>query len=167
MKKLLLISVLLLVPTSAGAIECKTKPEVSGSRYWAWRIIDGKKCWYQGERRIAKSKLHWTPDDPPIIARRSMPPADRSRPALPPVPPITAPPPAETEVAIAAPKPVPIARYVTIATKDHVAEAAPVVPFTPFAPKRDNKLLAVMIGATGLTLGLAVLLSNRRRRRTL
>ena len=38
--------------------------------YWSYRLIDGRKCWYEGKPMLSKSSLHWSPartakaDDP-------------------------------------------------------------------------------------------------------
>jgi hypothetical protein len=35
--------------------------------YWSWRIIDGRKCWYEGKPMLSKSLLEWpaqTPERP-------------------------------------------------------------------------------------------------------
>jgi hypothetical protein len=35
---------------------------------WAYRTIDGKKCWYQGPHMMPKSKLKWVIEEPvPMI----------------------------------------------------------------------------------------------------
>ena len=28
--------------------------------YWSWRMIDGRKCWYEGKPMLSKSLLEWT-----------------------------------------------------------------------------------------------------------
>ncbi len=28
--------------------------------YWSWRMIDGRKCWYEGKPMLSKSMLEWT-----------------------------------------------------------------------------------------------------------
>jgi hypothetical protein len=28
-------------------------------RYWSWRLIDGRKCWYEGKPMLSKSSLEW------------------------------------------------------------------------------------------------------------
>jgi hypothetical protein len=38
--------------------------------YWSWRIIDGRKCWYEGKPMLSKSSLEWP-------AQASAPPASR------------------------------------------------------------------------------------------
>ena len=50
-----------LMPTAAGALECKERPD--DKSYWSYRIIDGQRCWYRGHRVIPKSRLEW-PDEP-------------------------------------------------------------------------------------------------------
>ena len=27
--------------------------------YWSWRLIDGRKCWYEGKPSVSKSLLEW------------------------------------------------------------------------------------------------------------
>lgn len=43
-------------PSDSHAIECQARAGGSG---WSWRLIDGKRCWYKGTRRIDKKKLSW------------------------------------------------------------------------------------------------------------
>jgi hypothetical protein len=48
------------VGASVKAVACQTsKPAVHGS--WAWRLIDNRKCWYEGAVGMDKSLLHWPP----------------------------------------------------------------------------------------------------------
>lgn len=44
-----------------GAAEAKQQCRVStGSQgYWSWRMIDGKKCWYEGKPMLSKTMLEW------------------------------------------------------------------------------------------------------------
>lgn len=51
------IAALLLV----GAAEAKQQCSISaGSRgYWSWRMIDGRKCWYEGKPMLSKAMLEW------------------------------------------------------------------------------------------------------------
>jgi hypothetical protein len=47
-------------PSSREGVACQTsKPAGHGS--WAWRLIDGRKCWYEGAVGMDKSILHWPP----------------------------------------------------------------------------------------------------------
>jgi hypothetical protein len=61
------IVVALAVP--AHAIECQLSKGARGY-HWAWREIDGRRCWYEGERGMAKSELHW-PAPPHAVEPRS------------------------------------------------------------------------------------------------
>ena len=51
------------VVTSAQAVTCQTSGP-AGDGHWAWRLIDGRKCWYKGAAGINKSLLHWPPLEP-------------------------------------------------------------------------------------------------------
>jgi hypothetical protein len=42
----------------AYAVECQTSMQ-RGDSHWTWRLIDGRRCWYKGERGMEKSLLHW------------------------------------------------------------------------------------------------------------
>jgi hypothetical protein len=55
-----LIVGLLVFPTaSVQAVECRAELPAHRSGHWSYRIIDGRKCWYQGKSMISKSLLHW------------------------------------------------------------------------------------------------------------
>jgi hypothetical protein len=58
---------------TANTIECQSSPSPYNKNHWAWRLIDNKKCWYAGERRMDKSKLHWAAnaDQAPEPAQRN------------------------------------------------------------------------------------------------
>jgi hypothetical protein len=71
------IVVALAIP--AHAIECQLSKGARGY-HWAWREVDGRRCWYEGEPGIAKSKLHW-PAPPHAVASRST--ESASKPQLP------------------------------------------------------------------------------------
>jgi len=51
-------------PVAAAAEEAKQcsadRPENARS-YWSYRLIDGRKCWYEGKPMLSKSLLHWRP----------------------------------------------------------------------------------------------------------
>jgi hypothetical protein len=32
---------------------------IKSVRYWSWRLIDGRKCWYEGKLMLSKSLLEW------------------------------------------------------------------------------------------------------------
>jgi hypothetical protein len=48
------------VPASAKAVTCQTSGP-AGDGHWAWRLIDGRKCWYKGAAGMDKSLLNWPP----------------------------------------------------------------------------------------------------------
>ena len=48
------------VPAFAKAVACQTSGP-AGDGHWAWRLIDGRKCWYKGAAGMDKSLLHWLP----------------------------------------------------------------------------------------------------------
>jgi hypothetical protein len=45
----------------AGAVEAKQQCSVSAAShgYWSWRMIDGRKCWYEGKPMLSKAMLEW------------------------------------------------------------------------------------------------------------
>lgn len=43
--------------TPANAIDCQTAK--GAGHPWAWRQIDGKRCWYKGRAGMDKTKLRW------------------------------------------------------------------------------------------------------------
>ena len=47
---------------SPGIVQAKQQcsaapPDQHG--YWSWRLIDGRKCWYEGKPMLSKSLLEW------------------------------------------------------------------------------------------------------------
>lgn len=45
--------------TSSQAKECSAERPANARTYWSYRLIDGRKCWYEGRPMISKSLLHW------------------------------------------------------------------------------------------------------------
>jgi len=41
-------------------MDCEPQPVRGDGRHWAYRIIDGRECWYPGERGKPKNELRWT-----------------------------------------------------------------------------------------------------------
>jgi hypothetical protein len=58
----LLMCIFLIFTDSAQAVECQTSVQ-SSDGHWAWRLIDGRRCWYKGESGMDKSLLHWPSAD--------------------------------------------------------------------------------------------------------
>jgi hypothetical protein len=44
---------------TAQAIECSAVMPPHPQRHWSYRLIDGRKCWYQGENNLSKLLLRW------------------------------------------------------------------------------------------------------------
>jgi hypothetical protein len=42
---------------AAAATLCRSAP--TDHKYWSWRQIDGRRCWYPGARRLDKDQLTW------------------------------------------------------------------------------------------------------------
>ena len=45
--------------TPSQAKECSAERPANARTYWSYRLIDGRKCWYEGKPMISKSLLHW------------------------------------------------------------------------------------------------------------
>jgi len=45
--------------TPALAKQCSTERPSNAQTYWSYRLIDGRKCWYEGKPMLSKSLLHW------------------------------------------------------------------------------------------------------------
>ena len=45
--------------TPAQAKQCRTERPSDAQAYWSYRLIDGKKCWYEGKPGYSKSLLQW------------------------------------------------------------------------------------------------------------
>jgi hypothetical protein len=66
MKRLLILGAAVLAtatfPASmsrAQTIECASEVIAGRSGHWSYRLIDGRKCWYQGKPMMPKSSLYW------------------------------------------------------------------------------------------------------------
>ena len=60
---------LLLISSGASATECQSSPGHDG-KWWSWRIVDSKRCWYQGRPGRSKDLLQWAKQSPPLIVTR-------------------------------------------------------------------------------------------------
>lgn len=45
--------------TPAQAKQCSAERPPNARSYWSYRLIDGRKCWYEGKPMLSKSLLHW------------------------------------------------------------------------------------------------------------
>src|ERR1043165_3628071 len=46
--------------TAAQAKQCSAERPANARTYWSYRLIDGRKCWYEGKPMLSKSLLHWS-----------------------------------------------------------------------------------------------------------
>ena len=47
------------VPTALAKQQCRPAMPSNPHGYWSWRLIDGRKCWYEGKPMLSKSTLEW------------------------------------------------------------------------------------------------------------
>jgi len=40
--------------------QCSASMPPNTHGYWSWRLIEGRKCWYEGKPMLAKSSLEWS-----------------------------------------------------------------------------------------------------------
>ena len=52
-------SVVFLSTTPGEAKQCSSERPANVRSHWSYRLIDGRKCWYEGKPLLAKSSLHW------------------------------------------------------------------------------------------------------------
>ena len=77
MSRIVIVMCILFVSiNNAQAIECQTSAQ-DGEGHWAWRLIDGRQCWYKGAGGMDKSLLHWsaaegTSDKPKVGQAQAM-----------------------------------------------------------------------------------------------
>jgi hypothetical protein len=56
-----MITILSIVAPAAQAKQCSmARPLDPKGHWWSWRLIDGRKCWYEGRIAISKSLLQWS-----------------------------------------------------------------------------------------------------------
>jgi hypothetical protein len=47
------------VPNAQAKQQCSQAMPSTPHGYWSWRLIDGRKCWYEGKPMLSKSSLEW------------------------------------------------------------------------------------------------------------
>jgi hypothetical protein len=50
---------LLIGMQAAEAKQCSAAEPSNPQKHWSYRLIDGRKCWYEGENNFPKSLLQW------------------------------------------------------------------------------------------------------------
>src|ERR1700732_2593984 len=48
------------IPAALGKQQCSASVPSNSQGYWSWRMIDGRKCWYEGKPMLSKSSLEWS-----------------------------------------------------------------------------------------------------------
>jgi hypothetical protein len=46
--------------TAIAKQQCSASMPSNPQGYWSWRLIDGRKCWYEGKPMLSKSSLEWS-----------------------------------------------------------------------------------------------------------
>jgi len=47
------------MPAAQAKQQCSPAMPSNPQGYWSWRLIDGRKCWYEGKPGLSKSLLEW------------------------------------------------------------------------------------------------------------
>lgn len=61
----MVIAVLIGTARGAERTACEAQPVRGDKHHWAFRVIDGRTCWYRGERGWDKSRLYWATEELP------------------------------------------------------------------------------------------------------
>ena len=141
---------LLLISSGASATECRSSAGHDG-KWWSYRIVDSKRCWYQGRPGRSKDLLQWAKQSPPLVVTRPDP--GDSPPPAPPVPPQQ-----PTEIVDPTPKVVStVSIPVRTSEAPQMAAPLPSLPEPPPLPAKLTKpskwwmlLLIISAIATGL-----------------
>ena len=149
---------LLLISSGASATECQSSPGHDG-KWWAYRIVDSKRCRYQGRPGRSKDLLHWAKQSPPPVVTRPAP-GDSPHPA-PPVPPQQ-----PTEIVDTTPKvvstvsiPVRASEAPQMAAPPPSLPEPPPLPAKP-TPPQPSKWWMLLLIIPAIATGLATLFKN-------
>src|SRR6202790_2310421 len=63
--------VLLFGLNTANAKQCSEAVPSNPQGHWSFRLIDGRKCWYEGENNFPKSLLQWPEQNSALSPRRA------------------------------------------------------------------------------------------------
>ena len=154
---------LLLISSGASATECQSSPGHDG-KWWSYRIVDSKRCWYQGRPGRSKDLLQWAKQSPPPVVTRPDP-GDSPHPA-PPVPPQQ-----PTEIVDTTPKvvstvsiPAPTSKAPQMAAPPPSLPEPPPLPAKPTKPSKWWMLLLIIPAiATGLAVVASQFQSARKK----
>jgi hypothetical protein len=147
---------LLLISSGASATECQPSPGHDG-KWWSYRIVDSKRCWYQGSPGRSKNLLHWAKQSPPPVVTRPDP--GDSPPPAPPVPPQQ-----PTEIVDTTPKVVSTVSIPVLTSKAPQTAAPlpslPEPPPLPAKPTKPSKWWMLLLIIPAIATGLAVVASQ-------
>ena len=147
---------LLLISSGASATECQSSPGHDG-KWWSYRIVDSKRCWYQGSPGRSKDLLHWAKQSPPPVVTRPDP--GDSPPPAPPVPPQQ-----PTETVDTTPKVVSTVSIPALTSKPPQMAAPPPSlpepPPLPAKPTKPSKWWMLLLIIPAIATGLAVVASQ-------
>ena len=149
---------LLLISSGASATECQSSAGHDG-KWWSYRIVDSKRCWYQGSPGRSKNLLHWAKQSPPPVVTRPDP-GDSPHPA-PPVPPQQ-----PTETVDTTPKvvstvsiPALTSKALQMAARPPSLPEPPPLPAKP-TPPQPSKWWMLLLIIPAIATGLAVVASQ-------
>src|SRR2546423_1842381 len=58
--RILPMGIMLLIGMQAAeAKQCSAAEPSNPQKHWSYRLIDGRKCWYEGENNFPKALLQW------------------------------------------------------------------------------------------------------------
>jgi len=65
------------VPAALAKQQCSATKPANGT-WWSWRLIDGRKCWYEGKPGLSKALLEW-PAQPESKQAKAHPESDQAK----------------------------------------------------------------------------------------
>src|SRR5262249_50003882 len=77
---------------SSDRVECEPQRVTGDGHYWAYRIIDGRECWYPGRPGKPKNELYWGRETTPSARQTVDQPEAETAPSEPPARLVAAPP---------------------------------------------------------------------------
>jgi hypothetical protein len=65
---------LLAIPSAviAQSKQCSAERSSNARSYWSYRLIDRRKCWYEGKPMMPKSVLYWPPAKPAVAENQKI-----------------------------------------------------------------------------------------------
>src|SRR6476619_2857318 len=150
--------VLLLISSGASATECQSSPGHNG-KWWSYRIVDSRRCWYQGRPGRSRDLLQWARQSPPPVVT-SPDPGD-SPPPAPPVPPQQPPETVTPKVVSTVSIPARTSEAPQMAAPSPSLPEPPPLPAKP-TPPQSSKWWTLLLIIPAIATGLAVVASQFR-----